>query len=64
MLIQSVGSGVRASSVSLHVVCGWIAPAIAINCLRAIHRLDSAHNVTTCAAFFANPRNLTFASPN
>ena len=31
-------------------------PCISINLRRAIHTLDSANNVTSCAVFFAKPR--------
>ena len=37
-----------------HAAFGWTAPVIAINCLRAIHRFDSAKSVTTCAVFLAS----------
>lgn len=37
---------------------------MAINCLRAIHRFDSANSVSTWAVFFCSPRNRTFSSPN
>jgi transposase len=47
-----------------HAVFGRTTPNIAINCLRAIHRFDSANSVTTCAVFLAKPRNRTFTKPN
>jgi len=36
--------------------CRRTHPAAPINRRRAIHRLDSANNVSTCAVFFFNPR--------
>jgi len=43
-----------------HAVCGRTAPSIAVDFFRAIHRFDNANSVSTCAVFFAKPRNLTF----
>jgi hypothetical protein len=44
-----------------HVVFGRTAPS---NCRRAIHRLDSANSVSSCAVFFYKPLKRTFTKPN
>lgn len=47
-----------------HAVFRRTAAADVINCLRAIHRFDSANSVSRWAVFFCSPRKRTFTKPN